>query len=169
MANYRRVWIPGGTYFFTVALADRQSDMLTAHVADLRIAFRAARIARPFALDAMVVLPDHIHAIWTLPPGDADYATRWSHIKGAFSRALPASERASASRLRKRERGVWQRRFWARAMVDESDLAAHIDYVHFNPVKHRLATRAVDWPWSSFHRFVRDGRLGADWGVGLVG
>jgi putative transposase len=111
MPNYRRIWIPGGTYFFTVALADRQSALLTTHIAELRTAFRIARLARPFATDAIVVLPDHIHAIWTLPPGDADYATRWSHIKAMFSRALPASERPSASRSRKRERGIWQRRY----------------------------------------------------------
>src|SRR3982751_1956114 len=102
MPNYRRIWIPGGTYFFTVALADRQSALLANHIAELRTAFRIARRARPFATDAIVILPDHIHAIWTLPPGDADYATRWAHIKAMFSRALPAAgERPSTSRARK--------------------------------------------------------------------
>jgi REP element-mobilizing transposase RayT len=121
MPNYRRVWIPGGTYFFTVALADRRSTLLTTRIAELRTAFHTTRKARPFTTDAIVVLPDHIHAIWTLPSGDADYATRWAHVKATFSRALPASERASASRVRKRERGIWQRRYWARAIVDEKD------------------------------------------------
>jgi putative transposase len=163
MPNYRRIWIPGGTYFFTVTLADRRSDILTTHIADLRAAFLSVRRTRPFATDAIVVLPDHIHAIWTLPPGDADYATRWSHIKATFSRALPASGRVSASRVRKRERGIWQRRYWARAIVDEHDFAAHIDYVHINPVKHGLAASVGEWPWSSFHRYVRDGVLARTW------
>jgi putative transposase len=167
MPNYRRVWIQGGTYFFTVAIADRTSNILTARIDDLRGAFRRAHHARPFTLDAIVVLPDHIHAVWTLPSGDADYATRWSHIKAEFSRASPAREPAGASRARKRERGIWQRRYWARAIVDERDLAAHIDYVHINPVKHGHAARAADWPWSSFHRFVRDGRLAEDWAAPL--
>ena len=163
MANYRRVWIPGGTYFFTVALADRQSELLTSRIAELRAAFRTARTARPFATEAIVILPDHIHAIWTLPPGDADYATRWSQIKATFSRALPAGERASASRARRREREIWQRRYWARAIVDENDFAAHADYIHINPVKHGLAASAREWPWSSFHRYVRDGVLAETW------
>jgi putative transposase len=163
MPNYRRVWIPGGTYFFTVAIADRTSGLLTARIDDLRGAFRRTHRARPFVLDAIVVLPDHIHAVWTLPPDDADYATRWAHIKAEFSRALPACEHTSASRTRKGERGIWQRRYWARAIVDERDLAAHIDYVHINPVKHGYVARAADWRLSSFHRFVRDGRLDEDW------
>jgi putative transposase len=163
MPNYRRVWIPGGTYFFTVALADRRSTLLTTRIAELRTAFHTTRKARPFTTDAIVVLPDHIHAIWTLPSGDADYATRWAHVKATFSRALPASERASASRVRKRERGIWQRRYWARAIVDEKDFAAHVDYVHINPVKHALVSCAREWPWSSFHRYVRDGVLAQTW------
>jgi REP-associated tyrosine transposase len=168
MPNYRRIWIPGGTYFFTVALADRQSALLTTHITELRTAFRIARGARPFATDAIVVLPDHIHAIWTLPPGDTDYATRWSHIKAMFSRALPASERLSASRARKRERGIWQRRYWARAIVDENDFAAHVDYAHINPVKHGLAACAREWPWSNFHRYVREGVLAQEWAAPVV-
>lgn len=164
MPNYRRIWMPGGTYFFTVAIADRESKLLVDHIHDLREAFRAVRSVRPFSVDAIVVLPDHIHAIWTLPPGDADYATRWSHIKAEFSRALPAHERATASRSRKRERGIWQRRYWARAIVDESDFAAHVDYVHINPVMHGLVARCSEWTWSSFHRFVRDGVLQESWG-----
>lgn len=163
MPNYRRLWIPGGTYFFTVALADRRSALLTSRITELRAAFLHALTARPFATEAIVVLPDHIHAVWTLPPGDADYATRWSHIKATFSRALPAAERASASRARRRERAIWQRRYWARAIVDENDFAAHIDYVHINPVKHRLAASAAEWPWSSFHRYVREGVLAEGW------
>jgi putative transposase len=168
MPNYRRVWVPGGTYFFTVALADRRSDLLVARIADLRAAFKTARRARPFAIDAIVVLPEHIHAIWTLPPGDADYATRWSHIKAEFSRALVARECVGASRARRRERGVWQRRYWARSIVDENDLLAHVDYVHINPVKHGWVTRTSDWPWSSFAPYVKAGILTPDWAVDLT-
>ena len=163
MPNYRRVWVPGGTYFFTVALDDRSSRILVERIDALRRAFALAKRAAPFAVDAIVVLPDHLHAVWTLPLDDSDYATRWARIKAEFSRALPGGERVSASRLRKRERGIWQRRYWARAIVDERDWAAHVDYVHINPVKHGHATRAADWPWSSFHRFVRDGVLTRDW------
>jgi putative transposase len=111
MPNYRRIWIPGGTYFFTVAIADRTSTMLIDHIEALRSAFRCARWARPFATEAIVILPDHIHAVWTIPPGNSDYATRWSHIKAEFSRTLPMREPTCASRARKRERGIWQRRY----------------------------------------------------------
>jgi len=163
MSNYRRVWIPGGTFFFTVALEDRRARLLVEHIDSLRRAFARATSAAPFVIDSVVVLPDHLHAVWTLPPGDDDYATRWARIKAEFSRTLPTGERVSASRARKRERGIWQRRYWARAIVDQRDLTAHIDYVHFNPVKHGHAARAADWPWSSFHRFVRDGVLTEDW------
>ncbi len=163
MPNYRRVWIPGGTYFFTVAIADRSQRLLAEHIDLLRAAFARARIAMPFAVEAIVVLPDHLHAVWTLPPGDADYATRWSRLKADFARALPVSERIGASRARKRERGLWQRRYWARAIVDDRVFDAHVDYVHFNPVKHGHVAHAADWPWSSFHRFVRRGVLSRDW------
>jgi putative transposase len=164
MPNYRRVWVPGGTYFFTVTLANRSSTLLVDRIDALRRALRVARHVRPFEIDAIVVMPDHLHAIWTLPIGDADYSTRWSHIKAEFSRAIPSGEFACTSRRDRRERGIWQRRFWARAMVDERDFAAHIDYVHFNPVKHGYANSAAEWPWSSFHRFVREGLLDARWG-----
>jgi putative transposase len=163
MPNYRRVWIPGGTYFFTVAIANRQSKLLVDRIANLRAAFRTALSARPFTIDAIVVLPDHVHAVWTLPADDENYAIRWSHIKAEFSRSLPAGERACASRARKRERGIWQRRYWARAIVNGKDFAAHVDYVHINPVKHGLVARSSDWPWSSLHRFVRGGLVEESW------
>lgn len=163
MPNYRRVWIPGGTYFFTVALADRRSALLIECIDDLRCAFQTAHAARPFAIEAIVVLPEHIHTVWTLPAGDMDYATRWSHIKATFSRALPAHGHASRSHVRKGERGIWQRRYWARAITDEADFAAHVDYVHINPVKHGLVARTSDWAWSSFRRYVREGRPSQEW------
>ncbi len=164
MPNYRRVWVPGGTYFFTVNLLDRTGSLLVEHVDALPSAFVETRRDRPLDLEAIVVLPEHLHCIWRLPTGDADNATRWRQIKARFSSALPASEPRSASRAHRRERGVWQRRHWERLLRDEGDLKSHVDYIHFNPVKHGLAARARDWPHSSFHRYVRDGILPPDWG-----
>lgn len=163
MTQYRRDLTAGGTYFFTVNLAERKSSRLTEEIGSLRSAFRAVRAKRPFAINAIVVLPDHLHTIWTLPNDDVDYALRWRLIKTLFSRAQPANERRSASRQSKGERGIWQRRYWEHRIRDEADLAAHIDYIHINPVKHGHARRVRDWPWSSFHRYVRVGNLPVDW------
>ncbi len=166
MPNDRRVWVPGGTYFFTVNLLERRRALLVEHAAALRAAFVAAQAVRPFDVVAVVVLPEHLHCIWRLPVDDADNATRWQQIKSAFARSLPRDERRSARRLAKRERGIWQRRFWERLLRDESDLRAHVDYIHFNSVKHGLVGQVRDWPYSSFHRYVRAGLLPADWGIG---
>ena len=163
MTNYRRNFVPGGSFFFTVNLADRRSRLLTEHVGLLRTAFRDTRARHPFAIEAIVILPDHLHAIWTLPEGDADFARRWRLIKSAFSRGLPHGERISASRLAKGERGIWQRRYWEHTLRDEGDLARHVDYIHFNPVKHGHVSRVQDWPYSSFSRMVRLGVYPADW------
>ncbi len=161
--RYRRAFVPGGTYFFTVNLANRSHGLLIEHVDLLRMAFKRVRARHPFEIPAMVVLPDHLHAIWTLPEGDADFPLRWSQIKGTFSRLVPERGRVNRSHRDKRERGIWQRRFWEHQIRDERDLARHIDYIHINPVKHGHVRRAVDWPYSSIHRFIRDGRLSADW------
>ncbi|MBV8837826.1 MAG: transposase, partial [Alphaproteobacteria bacterium] len=118
----------------------------------------------PFETVAICILPDHIHAIWELPPGDADYPTRWSLVKGRFSRSLPRAGSRSPSKVAKRDKGIWQRRYWEHSIRDETDLARHIDYIHFNPVKHELVTRVSDWPHSSFHRYAADGVLPLDWG-----
>ncbi|MEC5205578.1 putative transposase [Vogesella perlucida] len=135
---YRRSALAGGTWFFTVNLADRREDYLTRHIDVLRQAVRQTRSHHPFEIIAMVVLPDHLHAIWALPPGDADYPLRWALIKSAFSRSLPKTECIRDSRLAKRERGIWQRRYWEHQIRDEADLQAHVDYLHFNPVNARL-------------------------------
>jgi putative transposase len=164
MSRYRRVRIEGGWFFFTVTLADRSSDVLVRQIDHLRTAYAAARKRDPFETVAICVLPDHLHAIWTLPPDDADFFRRWSLIKHDFSCGLPADPNRSRSKLGKREKGIWQRRFWEHAIRDETDLARHIDYIHFNPVKHGLVTRACDWPHSSFQRYVARGFLPADWG-----
>lgn len=164
MSNFRRVWVPGSTCFFTLALNDRSQSLLVEHIDSLRDAFRMVRARRPFALIAAVILPDHLHCIWRLPAGERENGIRWRHIKACFSRAVPEMGHASDSRHRRRERGVWQRRYWEHLIRDERDLQAHVDYIHFNPVKHGLVTRPADWPHSSLHRFVRRGWLPADWG-----
>lgn len=164
MRTYLRNRTVGGTYFFTVNLAERRgSRLLLEHVETLRSAFRRTCLERPFTTIAWVVLPEHLHCLWRLPAGDDDYATRWRLIKSRFSHALPHTERRSASRLAKAERGIWQRRYWEHLVRDAADLRAHVDYIHINPVKHGHAARATDWPHSSFHRFVERGWLAEDW------
>jgi putative transposase len=164
MSNYRRAWVPGGTYFFTVNLLERRRSLLVERIDDLRASFRAARTSRPFVLLAFVILPDHLHCIWRLPEGDADNANRWAQIKAGFSRRLPVEERRSAYRASRRERGIWQRRYWEHLIRDPHDLRTHVDYVHFNPVKHGHAEMAAAWPHSSFRRWVERGVYPLDWG-----
>ncbi|MEX0914942.1 MAG: transposase [Wenzhouxiangellaceae bacterium] len=165
MPNYRRDHTPGGTYFFTVALRDRTSELLVERIEDLRHAVRETLRRRPFDITAWVVLPEHMHAIWKLPDGDADYAGRWRMIKARFSRTLPPSESISSSLVRRREKGIWQRRFWEHRVRDDADLQTHFDYIHFNPVKHGHCDRVIDWPHSTFHRWVAKGHYPADWGI----
>jgi len=163
MVLYRRNPVPGGTFFFTVTLNDRRASLLIEHPDALRRAFRIARHERPFAIVAIVVLPDHVHAIFNLPPGDADFSGRWRRIKGLFTRALVARG-VPLTKNRKGEYPLWQRRFWEHTIRDEADLERHVDYIHFNPVKHGLAASAKDWPYSSFTHFTRRGILPMDWG-----
>ena len=169
MRRYIRANTPGATYFFTVALEDRRSNLLLDQVDLLRHCVAEVRAKHPFRIDAMVVLPDHLHALWTMPVDDADFARRWMLVKQSFTKHLTKSgalpSKAREARGAKGERSVWQRRYWEHQIRDERDFAAHVDYIHFNPVKHGLVARAAEWPYSSFHRFVRDGRLGPDWGV----
>ena len=164
MSHYRRSLTKGATFFFTVNLADRASHLLIDEIDRFRLAYRTVHVEYPFETIAICVLPDHLHAIWQLPDGDADYGDRWRMIKRQFSIGFAPSPKRSASKVRKREKGIWQRRFWEHQIRDDKDLEAHVDYVHFNPVKHGLAARVRDWPHSSFHRFVKEGRLPADWG-----
>jgi putative transposase len=164
MSNYRRLRVPGGCYFFTVNVWERRdATLLTRHIAPLRAAVRRVRAERPFTIDAWVVLPDHLHAVWTLPAGDDDFSTRWRLIKTFFTRGLPRGERISRSRRAARERGIWQRRFWEHAIRDDADYAAHVDYVHFNPVKHGLAATPAAWPYSTFRTCVERGHYPPDW------
>ncbi|HLQ85883.1 MAG TPA: transposase [Salinisphaeraceae bacterium] len=169
MAHYRRYRHAGGCYFFTVVLANRRNRLLTDNIKGLRRAFHEVKQAHPFTIEAIVVLPDHLHCIWTLPANDSDFSTRWRQIKSAFSRQVPKVERRSASRMKKGERGIWQRRFWEHAIRDDLDYRRHVDYIHYNPVKHGHVRRVGDWPYSSFHRFVRMGIYPDDWGDSGVG
>jgi len=167
MPNYRRARVPGASYFFTVNLADRTSRLLVEQVERLREAFRETRRELPFRIEAIVVLPDHLHCIWTLPPGDADFSVRWRHIKMRFSRGIARGESISPSRAAKGERGIWQRRFWEHLIRDDADYEAHVNYIHYNPVKHGHVERVAAWPYSSFHRFTQQGFYPADWGGGM--
>ena len=185
MPDYVRPNVNGAYVFFTVTLADRGSDLLVREIAGLRAAVAEVRVERPFEIDAWVVLPDHLHAVWTLPPGDADFSARWGAIKARFTRGVRDSGRVgfqptigadgersvvgwnptlpSASKLRKGDAGVWQRRFWEHHIRDKADYANHVRYCWINPVKHGLVERAVDWPYSSIHRDIARGRVEPEW------
>ncbi|MFN0316941.1 MAG: REP-associated tyrosine transposase [Burkholderiales bacterium] len=162
--RYRRSDTLGGTYFFTVNLADRRSDALVRHINELRAVMAHVRDAHPFSVVAMVALPEHLHAILRLPPGDADYSLRWSLIKAGFSRRLKKVEAISASREAKRERGIWQRRYWEHQIRDETDMARHVDYIHYNPVKHGWVKRPIDWRHSTLHAYIERKFLSPEWG-----
>jgi len=168
MSRYRRATIEGGTFFFTVVLADRSSELLVKHIERLREVYRGVQARLPFETNAICILPDHLHVLWTLPPGDRDFSSRWSQIKTGFSRGLPAVRLRSSSQVQRRETGIWQRRFWEHAIRDDADFERHVDYIHFNPAKHGYVTRVCDWPYSSFHRYVKNALLSADWGGDLV-
>jgi len=160
--EYRRQFCPGGTFFFTV-VTEKRRPILVENIDRLRAAVRRIRTDRPFEIEAAVVLPDHLHMVWTLPEGDSDYSTRWNLIKRCFSTGLPALT-TSRSQRAKREKGLWQRRFWEHQIRDEQDWRNHLDYIHFNPVKHGYVQRAIDWPYSSFKRYVRQRFYESDWG-----
>ncbi|HEY2926985.1 REP-associated tyrosine transposase [Piscinibacter sp.] len=165
--RYRRADVAGATYFFTLNAADRSRSTLTDHVDALRESFRVVRSRHPFDIDAVVVLPDHLHLLMTLPQGDADFATRIMLIKQRFSRQVPKGERIGSSRVARGERGVWQRRYWEHLIRDEDDLRTHVEYIHFNPVKHGYARRASDWPHSSIHRYIERGQIDPGWGLAV--
>ena len=164
--QYRRAFVAGGKYFFTVNLLERDKSLFTDHIDLLKTAFRKVKLAHPFDIDAIVVLPDHLHTIWTLPENDFDFATRWRLIKSHFSRGLPSTERINNSRKQKSERGIWQRRYWEHLIRDDLDYARHVDYIHYNPVKHGYVDKAFDWPYSSIHKFIERNMGSSDWGVG---
>jgi putative transposase len=163
MTNYRRLKSEAAYYFFTVVTHNRRTFLCDADAREcLKTAWGVVRRSRPFDVVAVCLLPEHLHCVWKLPEGDDDFSTRWALIKKRFTRdylklgGIEAIQ--SDSRIQKRERGIWQRRFWEHRMRDESDLQRHIDYVHFNPVKHHLVEKVEDWPYSSYHRYVTSGR-----------
>ncbi|TPQ28926.1 REP-associated tyrosine transposase [Methylomonas koyamae] len=163
MSDYRRVYIPGGCYFFTVVTYRRQPIFADErNVAWLRQAFKIVKAKRPFELTAAVVLPDHLHSIWQLPDGDADYSTRWQMVKTAFSRQLSAPVRSDGTKT------VWQPRFFEHCIRDEADFHRHLDYIHYNPLKHGLADAPASWPHSSFLHFVARGWYPLNWGDGGI-
>jgi putative transposase len=168
MPNYLRLKIPGATYFFTVNTYQRQL-ILTSEIArkTLRVVWNDVSQRYPFKTEAICLLPDHIHCIWRLPEGDADFSIRWSEIKRLFSAALrtPISQtNKSASRINRGESHIWQRRFWEHVIRDDTDYYHHLDYIHFNPVKHGYVRSVADWRWSSFHKYVSMGYYEKNWG-----
>jgi putative transposase len=161
--EYRRSRLAGGTYFFTVNLNDRRLSLLVDRIDLLRRSVQRVRALMPFHIDAWVVLPEHMHAIWTLPEGDADFPRRWQAIKMAFSKGVEPDERRSANQFRRGERALWQRRYWEHTIRSDGDYAVHVDYIHFNPVKHGLVSDVAAWPYSSFHRAVAKGWYPPEW------
>ena len=162
--KYKRLKVAGGCYFFTVNLHNRNSTLLIEQIDLLRDVIHLVKSRHPFTIDAMVVLPEHIHAIWTLPPNDFEYAKRWMLIKANFSRQIPKTEPQCQSRIKKRERGIWQRRFWEHLIKNDMDYERHVDYIHYNPVKHGYVQSAIDWEFSSIHKHIKNGTLSRSWG-----
>ena len=174
MSRYRRYFVHGGTYFFTL-VAHKRRRFLCDELArnTLRAAIQKIQGERPFEMPAIVLLPDHLHAIWTLPPGDADDPVRWRRIKEEFTRNFlgggDSETPVSKSRRKRKERGIWQRRYWEHTIRDEHDFERHFDYIHFNPVKHGYVRSPIDWPFSSFHRWVEQRVYAANWGAAANG
>ena len=166
MSNYRRNRVPGGSYFFTVNILDRKKSLLVDHIEKLRQAIRQTRKKKPFHIDAWVVLPDHMHCIWTLPDSDSDYSGRWREIKKSFSKSLSKTE--YHTKLRRNERGIWQHRFWEHTIRDELDYQRHMDYLHYNPVKHGLVDTVQEWQFSTFHYLVEQGVYPQNWGNDII-
>lgn len=167
MPNFRRVFIPGGTWFFTVNLLERDRTLLVDHVGELRHSIFRVKRRYPFRIEALVALPDHLHAIWTLPPGDSNFPLRWRLIRSAFSRTIPKDERRSEVRVRRGERGLWQRRYWEHSIRDQHDFKQHVAYCYLNPVKHGYVASPAAWPHSTIHRDVRCGRQQRDFDPSL--
>lgn len=170
MTNYRRIKIKGGTYFFTQVTHERQPWLCQETGRSLlRSAIIKVRKKYPFAINAIVLLPDHLHCIWTLPPNDSDYSTRWRLIKSEVTKQgrsqLELQGEISESRIKRGEHNLWQRRFWEHWIRNETDFKHHFDYIHYNPVKHGLCNRASEWKYSSFHRYLVQGVYSIDWGI----
>ena len=166
MVSYRRARVAGACYFLTLTLQDRSSDLLVRHHLELGRALRHMQQHKPCRLPAIVLLPDHVHLLMSLPDGDADYSSRIRLCKASFVREIRGRDDVDIRLNAKGEANVWQRRFWEHLIRDEQDFAAHVDYIHINPLKHGLVERVQDWRFSSFHRYVRSGLLSAHWAGG---
>lgn len=158
--HYRRAIVPGGTFFFTL-VTDLRRPILASDeaIGALRDAFRYVRQSRPFDIDTIVVMPDHLHCIWNLPPGDTDFSTRWRLIKTRFTKHCP-----DVARRKKGEQAIWQHRYWEDQIRDETNFVRHVDNIHYNPVKHSLVRSPAEWPYSGFGRYVEAGVCAPDWG-----
>ena len=162
--DYRRLWLPGGTYFFTINLQQRKNnDLLVRYIDLLRNSVASVRKYHPFKIHGWVVLPDQMHCIIELPEKYANFAIRWQLIKLMFSKGIPRDEYRSAVQIKRKERGIWQRRYWEHLIRDQEDFNHHLDYIHINPLKHGLVQRVSDWPYSTFHRDVERGLYPEDW------
>jgi len=162
MVNYRRSKTPGALYFFTVTLRNRQSNLLITHINDLRHAMKTVQIQHPYKIEAIAILPDHLHTIWQLPKNDNNYSLRWQRIKGIFTRRIIKK----GMKIAKNHRGeypIWQRRFWEHTIRNENDFENHVNYIHHNPIKHGLVKKVKDWPYSSLHKYIREGLLPPGW------
>ncbi len=174
MPEYRRAYVPGGTFFLTL-VTYRRTPLFSEpeNISRLRCAIAKTRTERPFEITGAVVLPDHMHFLWTLPPNDSAYSQRVSRMKILFTRSLRGRrslpQNVSASRRKHRESDVWQRRFWEHSITDEADLERHLDYIHYNPVKHGLVSCPHLWEYSSFHRWVDTDIYKVDWGCACGG
>ncbi|MDY6904845.1 MAG: transposase [Thermodesulfobacteriota bacterium] len=167
--QYRRARTKNGTYFFTLVTMNRHRILTQPeHATLLRNVFKRVMTRHPFTIEAFVLLPDHIHCIWSLPEADGDYSKRWRLIKSGFSRQCNVAHKhaANESRKTKKELAVWQRRFWEHAIRDDDDFKNHVEYIHYNPVKHGWANTPGQWEYSSFHRYVRNGIYKHDWCAG---
>jgi putative transposase len=172
MSNYRRANTKGGTYFFTVVTYRRQKILCNENVRlALREGIREVQKIHPFTIDGWVLLPDHLHCIWTLPPDDADFGIRWAMIKRYVTKqcnSLRCNDWMTASKRRRKESTLWQRRFWEHQIRDDRDYEKHMDYMHYNPVKHGFTTTVKDWSYSTFHRYVKEGIYSENWAGGGV-
>jgi putative transposase len=169
MPEYRRFMVEGGTYFFTVVTFNRLPILTPEKAREiLRIAWKNTQERFPFKTDAICLLPNHLHCIWSLPEGDQNYSVRWKEIKRLFTKGyltqIGPGETRNESRVKRNEAAIWQRRFWEQTIRDDRDFNQHVDYIHYNPVKHGLVKNAIDWPWSSLHRYLRSGYYSNEWG-----
>ena len=174
MPDYRRSLVEGGTYFFTLVTYDRLPILNTEHSRKiLHQSWVEVKERFYFETVAVCLLPDHLHCIWKLPEGDADYPVRWKEIKRRFTirylKEIGPGEERNLSRQKKHEAAIWQRRYWEHTLFEQVDFEEHLDYIHYNPIKHGFVTRAIDWPFSSFPRYVKEGIYEADWAGGETG